>query len=160
MINFTKTEWLIIECLKKWAKNAFEIEQCVDPNKEFSKDYISVMINNINKKAWRKIVVWKNISWEYKYMLIEDSIEYRILDSIDSTMSELETVKKIACESCAYKANIESNFKLNLIIAIFLFVIWIMMGFFIGFTNVKPIVEATIDCSELGRFFNTWSQTK
>lgn len=157
MINFTKTEWCIIESMKRWPKCAYELEECIDPNKSFSKDYISVMINNINKKAWRKIVIWKSVDWEYKYMLVEDSIEYKILDSVESTYEWLETVKKIACESCSYKANIHWNMKLNILITIIFFIFWIVIWFLTWFNLTKPVIEASIDCNELGRFLYSWT---
>ena len=109
----TRTESIIVEALKEGPKTDLELEETIDRAKDFSQDYIKVMIFKINKK--RKMIDYFMQNGQKKYRLIESAanVEYQILESIGEALDELVSVKLLVCDTCAFKANVDMREKVK-----------------------------------------------
>ncbi len=109
----TRTESIIVEALKEGPKTDLELEETIDRAKDFSQDYIKVMIFKINKK--RKMIDYFMQNGQKKYRLIESAanVEYQILEGIGEALDELVSVKLLVCDTCAFKANVDMREKVK-----------------------------------------------
>lgn len=111
MLYLTKTESKIVEFLKSGPKSAYDLEQEIDRAKDFSPDYIKVMVFKLNKK--KKLVESYNENGERMYRLLGGGVEYRILEGVYNAMEEMQVLKYLACDTCAYRANAEVKRKVD-----------------------------------------------
>lgn len=152
MLKLTKTESIIFEALKDWAKTKYDLEWLVDHWKDYSESFIKVLVSNINRKAWKRIIEWFNESGFYKYRLVDDAIEYKIAQWIEWILEEIREMrtldKKIACETCAFKANYNNRWKyifIYIALALVLMSLWYLIWHDRGFKDWLNSAETQVN---------------
>ena len=156
MLKLTRTESVIVEALKEGPKTDMELEEIIDRAKEFSRDYIKVMIFKINKK--RKIIdtFMREGQKYYRLMETEDNLEYQILEGVADTLDELVSIKVLMCDTCAFKANVDTAKKvekMHYIVAGIGAVACILIGYIIGLSFADIYIQ--VDGNELKQLVNT-----
>ena len=133
MLYLTKTESRIVEILKEGPKSSFDIEQGIDHAKSFGEDYVKILVFKINKT--RRIIESYNENGVRMYRLVGQSVEYEILDNLSEAIEELQTIKYLACDTCAFKSAHDLRKKTNMILAgvgLVLAVIVFLLGYYVG----------------------------
>lgn len=97
--QLSRIESLVYEKLKEWPQTKYQIECIIDHAKIFSDSYIKVVVCNINKKIWRKIIVWIMEDGFYKYCLEHHWLAYAALDELQMALkkasNKLAIIQKI-----------------------------------------------------------------
>jgi hypothetical protein len=88
MLELTPTQSKIVEALKTGPKTSYELEQEIDRAKDFSTDYVKVMIHKINKK--RKIIdsFYRDGQRCWRLIESEENVEYQILAGVNELLED------------------------------------------------------------------------
>ncbi|HRI35677.1 MAG TPA: hypothetical protein PK765_00980 [bacterium] len=113
MLELTPTQSKIVEALKAGAKTSYDLEQEIDRGKDFSTDYIKVMIHKINKK--RKIIdsFYRDGQRYWRLMESEEHVEYQILSGVNDLLEDsaemMERISETRTGMRATKTSAEST---------------------------------------------------